>query len=213
MNSSRRIVALLVTASLSLAACGSSDDSSDSVPTDSAATIDTAATTDTATTDTTTPAADSAPATTTDASSDDEKDESGDPAPPSRRTTIDDVSVFDPSSPDGDFPRAAVPVDAYAASEVLDEPTDGEVEATVSALETDGHVVIPVVVETCTLVAVWALPHPGELVVGYEEHPNVDCIRSVPRTAVFTLPIAGENSEGEWDFAEPYDVTLQRRVG
>lgn len=208
MNSSRRIAVLLVIASFSLAACGSSDDSSDSVPSDTAATTDPVATADT-----TTPAADSAPATTTDASSDDEKDEAGDPAPPSRRTTIDDVSVFDPSSPDGDFPRAAVPVDAYAASEVLDEPTDGEVEATVSALETDGHVVIPVVVETCTLVAVWALPHPGELVVGYEEHPNVDCIRSVPRTAVFTLPVAGENSEGEWDFAEPYDVTLQRRVG
>lgn len=207
---------LLVAAGVAVGACGSSD-SADTLPSIESTTTSTTTTSLSSSTADEPPAQtapdDQNPETEPEPESGDPDKESADPAPPSRRTTIDDVDLVDPATPDHEFPRAAVPVDAYPAGEVLTEPSDAEVAAEVSALEADGHVVIPVVVETCTLVAVWALPHPGELVVGYEEHPDVDCIRSVPRTAVFTVPVAGENSEGEWNFAEPYDVTLQRRVG
>jgi hypothetical protein len=135
------------------------------------------------------------------------------PAPSSRRTELADVDLLDPSSPGGSFPRAAVPVEAFPAADVLVEPADSDVEAVAVALAEDGHVVIPAVIETCTLVAVWALPRPEELVVGYEEHPNIDCVRSVPRTVLFTIPVTGENSEGAWDYSSGYEVTLERRVG
>lgn len=141
----------------------------------------------------------------------DTTDPDGELAPPSRRTTLDDVDLLD--SADNTFPRAAVPVDAYASTQVMNEPTDADAEAVADSLATADHLVVEVIVETCTLASVWALPNPGQLVVGYEEEPGVDCIRSVPRTVFFVIPVSGVNSEGAWDYADDYEVTLQRRVG
>ena len=135
-----------------------------------------------------------------------------DPAPPLQQTTLADVDRLDPNDP-GDFPRALVPVDAFAADEVLIEATPDEIEATSLSLETPGHLVVPVDIEVCTLIAVWALPHPHELAVGYEDHPNIDCVRSVPRTAFFVIPMTGENSQGMWDYATPPTIKLLRQMG
>jgi hypothetical protein len=133
-------------------------------------------------------------------------------APRSRLTTLADVDRLDPNDPGG-FPRALVPGDAFAASEVLVEATPADVEAIGLDLGVDGHMVIPVDIDSCTLIAVWALPNPSAMLVGYEEHPNIDCVRSVPRTAFFVIPTSGENSEGTWNYETTQVINLQRQNG
>lgn len=201
----RRFAPLVLVGFFSIAACGSNE----STASDSAASLPEPVDEQVATT-----AADALESADQDdiENGDTEKaDGDGELAPPSRRTTLDDVDLLD--SGDNTFPRAAVPVDAFAASQVMNEPTDAEAATASESLAIADHLVVEVVVETCTLASVWALPNPGELVVGYEEEPGVNCIRSVPRTVFFTIPVSGVNSEGAWDYTEAYEVTLQRRVG
>jgi hypothetical protein len=134
------------------------------------------------------------------------------PAPRSRPTTLADVDRLDPNDPGG-FPRALVPGDAFAASEVVLEATPADVEAIGLELQTEGHILIPVDIESCTLIAVWSLPNPSALLVGYEEHPDLDCVRSVPRTVFFVIPTSGENSEGTWDYETTPAISLRRGTG
>ena len=135
-----------------------------------------------------------------------------DPAPRSGQTTLADVDLLSPDDPGG-FPRAPVPDDAFAASEVVVEATPAEVEAIGLDLQTDGHWVNAVEIETCTLIAVWALPNPSDLLVGYEEHPAIDCVRAVPRTVFFVIPMTGENGQGTWTYETAPAIDLQRRIG
>lgn len=148
--------------------------------------------------------------------------ETSDPTVISRRTEGLDVLVL----PDGvelppDYIQAAVPVDAFAAvrltiSEVVANdpqvPQFGGMGVEPSTA-LDPNVDVSVDIRACRLVAVWVLPHPDEIVVGYEEYPELTCTVPLIHRVEFEVPRTGKNSEGEWDYSiVPWVVPL-RKIG
>lgn len=88
-----------------------------------------------------------------------------------------------------------------------------EIDAAVEEAATAGHVVVPATIDLCELIAVWALPHPDRVIVGFEEHPQIDCVRAVVYTAIFVIPDSGENSQGAWTYSAVPDVESVRQAG
>ena len=148
--------------------------------------------------------------------------ETSDPTVVSRRTEGLDVLVL----PDGvelppDYTQAAVPVDAFAATRL----TISEAIASDPPLPQFGNlgaepltaidliVDVSIDIRACRLVAVWVLPHPDEIVVGYEEYPELTCAVPLMHTVEFEVPRTGNNSEGEWDYSTVPWVVPLRKVG
>jgi hypothetical protein len=144
-------------------------------------------------------------------------------APPSRRTDVDDVDLV--AGTGRDFPngynRAAVPVDAWAARTVLVGQANLQVQQAHADLTVGvDDVVVTARISSCELISVWALPHPDQVVVGFEEYPSLTCVQNLEYTVLFVVPLSGVNSEGEWaypapsvgDFIEAFPVPIHTQV-
>lgn len=140
--------------------------------------------------------------------------ETSNPDVVSRRTTTDDVAVdlADRGRFIEGYERSAVPVDAWPASllTVNGELFDLENE---EPIPLTGAVLVSAEFVACEVIAVWALPQPDQVAVGYEEHPGVDCDAPNDVVATFSIPRSGLNSEGDWDYVTDPPVELLRRVG
>ncbi len=145
-----------------------------------------------------------------------------DPTVVSRRTEGIDVLVLsDGVELPSDYSQAAVPVDAFAAARL----TISEVDASDAPPPPFGNlnaeapdaldpiVDVTVDIRSCRLVAVWVLPHPDEIVVGYEEYPELTCAVPLMHTIEFEIPRIGKNSEGDWDYTVVPPVVPFRKVG
>lgn len=150
--------------------------------------------------------------------------ETSDPNVISRRTEGLDVLVI----PDGvelppNYTQAAVPVDAFAADEmivstptgpVLDRPRiPSEAFDVVQPTVVGDAIEVSLSILSCRLVAVWVLPHPDEIVVGYEEYPELTCAIPLDHAVTFDIPLIGVNSEGAWDYTVMPPVVPLRKVG
>lgn len=134
-------------------------------------------------------------------------------APPSRRTTGKDVALVDFSADRSldDYEQAAVPVDAWPSEQVLSDASPEEVTKATQGFAsqlTEDQVMVVGETSACLLLAVWALPHPDQVVVGWEPHPNLTCVRAVPYTLLFAVPREGINSEGSWSYGDEPAVKM-----
>lgn len=142
----------------------------------------------------------------------------GTPGPNTRRTTEQDVELTGPGVPEvaEGYARAAVPIDAWPVARVLLDAGDEAVASAAAELAeagAPGSTVVTAHVEACALISAWALPHPERVVLGYEPHPSLTCVRAVDHTILAVVPTEGLNSEGAWSYGAAPEVQTQLRVG